>query len=167
MSKLYLIGSLRNDAIPAIGAKLRTLGYDVFDDWYAAGPEADDYWKKYETERGRGYADALKGYAAEHVFHFDKHHLDDASVVVLVLPAGRSGHLELGYSLGRGIPGFILHDNPDRWDVMYRFADGVFHTEEEMYDTLGRFIAENKARETFREQDGTEWEILRTISRGL
>ncbi len=45
---IYLIGSLRNPNIPAIANELRTLGYEVFDDWYAAGPEADDYWKSYE-----------------------------------------------------------------------------------------------------------------------
>lgn len=134
--KLYLIGSLRNEAIPDIGDCLRDIGFEVFDDWHAAGPEADDYWKKYETARGHGYAEALHGYAAEHVFHFDKHHLDDADLGVLVLPAGRSGHLELGYLIGSGKPGFILHDDPDRWDVMYRFAAGVFFSESEMYIEL-------------------------------
>ena len=40
---------------------------EVFDDWYAAGPEADDYWKSYEINRGRDYIDALSGRAARHV----------------------------------------------------------------------------------------------------
>lgn len=139
-TKVYLIGSLRNEAIPAIGACLRDIGFDVFDDWYAAGPEADDYWKQYETARGHSYAEALHGHAAEHVFHFDKHHLDTSDMGILVLPAGRSGHLELGYLIGAGKPGFILHDDPARWDVMYRFATQVFHTDGEMYDTLSSFI---------------------------
>jgi hypothetical protein len=138
--KIYLIGSLRNEAIPAIGSCLRDLGYEVFDDWFAAGPEADDYWKQYETARGHGYAEALRGHAAEHVFHFDQGHLDSSDLGVLVLPAGRSGHLELGYIIGQGKPGFILHDNPERWDVMYRFATGVFFTDEELYNELASFI---------------------------
>ena len=143
--KIYLIGSLRNDKIPTIGHNLRGLGYDVFDDWYAAGPEADDYWKKYEADRGRDYAAALQGFAAEHVFAFDQYHLDSSDLGVLILPAGRSGHLELGYLIGKGKPGFILHDNPERWDVMYRFATNVFFSEEEMYDTLGKYIEARKA----------------------
>jgi len=50
---------------------------------------------------------------------------------VLMLPAGRSGHLELGQIMGDRKPGFILLDEDyDRWDVMYRKAvksgGGVF-----------------------------------------
>lgn len=134
--KLYLIGSLRNANIPVIGSNLRDLGFDVFDDWFAAGPEADDYWKQYEEARGRTYNEALTGYAAEHVFNFDRSHLDTADIGVLALPAGRSGHLELGYLIGQGKPGYILTDNPDRWDVMYRFTNGVFQSEGELYEHL-------------------------------
>jgi hypothetical protein len=39
------------------------------------------------------------------------------------MPAGKSGHLELGYAIGSGKRGFVCFDQePDRWDVMYRFA---------------------------------------------
>lgn len=123
---IYLIGSLRNPEIPKIASTLRELTkQQVFDDWYAAGPEADDYWKKYEQEKGHDYKTALKGFAARNVFQFDKTHLSNAESVVLALPAGKSGHLELGWSLGKGKRGYILLDSPDRWDVMYQFADMV------------------------------------------
>jgi len=128
MKKIYLIGSLRNPAIPEIGKVLREVGFEVFDDWYAAGPEADDYWQKYEQNRGHTYAEALKGYAANHVYNFDKHHLDACDIAVLALPAGKSGHLELGYAIGAGKSGYILLDENkpvERWDVMYLFAKGV------------------------------------------
>lgn len=127
---LYLVGSLRNPDIPALGNKLRASGHEVFDDWHAAGPTADDEWKRYETEVGHTYRDALGGYAARHVFDFDRHHLDRCTAGVLVLPAGRSGHLELGYLIGQGKPGFVLMDTPDRWDVMYQFATVAFSEEE-------------------------------------
>lgn len=122
---IYLIGSLRNPEVLVIAGKLRAKGFEVFDDWYAAGPEADDKWKEYEIERGHSYVEALDGYPAEHVFSFDLHHLDRSEATLLVLPAGRSGHLELGYSIGKGKPGYILLDTPDRWDVMYKFATKV------------------------------------------
>ena len=103
-------------------------GVEVFDDWYAAGPEADDYWKKYEQERGRSYDEALEGYAARNVYAFDKRHIDASTDVVLVLPAGKSGHLEFGYSIGQGKKGHILLEpDTDRWDVMYQFATSVQH----------------------------------------
>lgn len=122
--KIYLIGSLRNAEIPKIAAKLRRdTGHEIFDDWFAAGPEADDYWRDYERDKGHGLVDALAGYAARHVFEFDKHNLDDSDAVVLAWPAGKSAHLEFGYCIGQGKPGFILLDGePDRFDVMLNFA---------------------------------------------
>jgi nucleoside 2-deoxyribosyltransferase len=133
MPKVYVIGSLRNPKIPEIANKIREAGFEVFDDWYAAGPEADDKWKEYERGRGRDYIEALGGHAATHVYEFDKRHLDSADAVVLALPAGKSGHLELGYSLGTGKPGYILlEEGNDRWDVMYKFADGVYDSTERL-----------------------------------
>lgn len=123
---IYLIGSLRNPGIPEIGNYLRSLGYDVFDDWFSAGPIADDAWRDHEKAKGRPYTEALCGYHAEHVFKFDLYHLNRSDIGLLVLPAGRSGHLELGYLIGRGVPGYILLDNIERWDVMYKFAKGVY-----------------------------------------
>jgi hypothetical protein len=136
LRSIYVIGSLRNPEIPTIGNAIRQLGYDVFDDWYAAGPTADDSWKEYEQSRGNDYRAALNGRAARHVFEFDKHHLDRCDAGLLVLPAGRSGHLELGYMLGTGKSGFVLMDNPDRWDVMYQFAHGVFFNLQDLLAAL-------------------------------
>ena len=138
LKSIYLVGSLRNKEIPNVARELRKLGLDVFDDWFAAGPEADDYWKEYEIGKGKSYKEALRGYAAQHVFQFDKHHLDRVDAAILVLPAGRSGHLELGYVAGSGKPTFILLDDAyidtGRFDVMYNFATAVFENKEEMIE---------------------------------
>ena len=128
---IYLIGSLRNPEVPKLAQWLRDYGFDVFDDWYAAGPEADDYWRKYEIDRGHDQVEALHGLAAEHVHSYDDFHLNRADLGILMLPAGRSGHLELGQVMGAGKRGYILLDEDyDRWDVMYRKAiqsgGGVF-----------------------------------------
>ena len=137
---IYLIGSLRNPEIPVIGNYLRSLGLEVFDDWFAAGPIADDSWQEYETGRGHSYKEALKGYAAKHVFDFDLHHLNRADTGVLVMPAGKSGHLELGYLRGQGKPVYILFDKEtERYDQMYQFAEEVFFNKEE----LGRALCES------------------------
>ncbi len=134
--KVYLIGSLRNPEVPKMAKKIRELGFDVFDDWYAAGPEADDKWRDYEKARGHTYKEALEGLAADHVYQFDLKHLNDCDIAVLSLPAGKSGHLEFGYVIGKGKKSYILIDNPERWDVMYKFADGVFHDFEELEEEL-------------------------------
>jgi hypothetical protein len=141
---IYLIGSLRNPKIPKIASRLRAEEFEVFDDWYAAGPEADDKWRDYEKGRGRTYLEALDGLAAKHVFEFDMYHLCRATVGLLVLPAGKSGHLELGWLLGFGRPGYILLDSPDRWDVMYQFASGVYDS----LDVLVNRLRLNRAEDS-------------------
>lgn len=137
MKSVYIIGSLRNEKIPQVGNLLRDNGYDAFDDWYGAGHEADDKWRDYENLRGRSHKDALFGYAAKHVFAFDLHHLNRCDLAVLVMPAGKSGHLELGYFVGLGKPGFIYFDAvPDRYDVMHQFATDIFSSDEELIKGL-------------------------------
>lgn len=136
---LYLIGSLRNPKIPELAKRLRKLpDLEVFDDWYAAGEEADDCWKEYEQARGRSYQEALEGHAARHVFEFDKSHLDRATHVLLVLPAGKSGHMEIMYgAYGAKAKAAILLDPEDvRWDVMYQFIPTILSSEEEINDWL-------------------------------
>lgn len=137
IKSIYLIGSLRNENIPLIGDQLRKEGFDVFDEWFSAGPEADDYFKKYHDERGVSYDTALKGYAARHIFEFDKRHLDRCDIALLVLPAGKSAHLELGYAVGKGKTGYIYLDKiPERYDIMYQFSNGVFLELNELIEEL-------------------------------
>lgn len=137
MKSVYLIGSLRNEKVPQVGNLLRANGYDAFDDWYGAGHEADDKWRDYENIRGRTHREALFGYAARHVFEFDQRHLDRCDLALLVMPAGKSGHLELGYFVGKGKPGFIYFDGvPERYDVMHQFATDIFTSDEELLKGL-------------------------------
>lgn len=142
MSKplIYLIGSLRNPEIPYIALALEKIGVEVFADWHEAGPEADSYWREGEMLKGITYKEALKGWTSQHVFSFDKKHLDRSNIGVLVLPAGKSGHLELGYVIGQGKPGYILSPpvEYDRWDQMYNFATDICFSVEELKETLKR-----------------------------
>lgn len=134
MTDVYVIGSLRSRHVVEVAQALRSEGLDVFDDWFAAGPEADDFWQSYETARGRTYAEALEGKAAKNVFEFDRKNLDRAKCVVLVLPAGKSAHMEFGRAVGQGKPAFVYFSEgePERWDVMYRFATKVCFTEKDL-----------------------------------
>ena len=127
MKSIYLIGSLGNENIPGIANELEErLEYEVFADWFAPGPDADSYWRAYAKARGMSYQQALNSHAAKHIFEFDKFHIDRCDIGVLVMPAGRSGHLELGYMVGQGKPGFILfEEEPEKWDIMAQFATGV------------------------------------------
>lgn len=136
---IYLIGSLRNPEIPHIGIKLRQHGFEVFDEWWSASEDADSWWQEHERLKGKAYREALYGYHAENVFEFDKKHIDRSDIVVLAMPAGRSGHIELGYAIGSGKPGYVLfEDEPERFDVMYRFCTDVSFSVDDLAETLKR-----------------------------
>jgi len=139
IKSIYLFGSLRNPGVPLLAALLREEGYDVFDDWYAAGPRADDHWMEYEKARGHTFAQALDGFAAHHVFNYDRSHLDRCDAGAMLMPCGKSGHLEFGYMVGQGKPAWILLDKePERFDVMYRFASGVFTASDDLIRAINR-----------------------------
>lgn len=137
---IYLIGSLRNQNVPVFAKELREiLGVEVFDDWFSPGPQADDFWRDYEKLRGSSYKQALSNWAGKHIFEFDKFHIDRLSTGVMYMPAGKSGHLELGYMLGQGKKAYILFDQePERWDVMYQFATGIYFDKVELIAELKR-----------------------------
>lgn len=140
MSCLYLIGSLRNERVPQLAKKLRAASphTEVFDEWYSAGPHADDCWKEHQQFKGLSYQEALEGHAARNVFAFDKRHLDRSTHALLVLPAGKSGHMEVMYAAyGVGAKTAILLDPDDvRWDVMYQFIPSILESEEEVIEWL-------------------------------
>jgi len=130
---IYLIGSLRNPKVPLVAKELRQHGFDVFDEWYAAGPTTDEDWQRYESIRGRTYKEALAGKHAKDVFEFDLANLKVSDIGVLVLPCGKSAHLELGWMIGQGKQGYILFDKePERYDIMVQFATGIFFDLEEL-----------------------------------
>ncbi len=135
--KIYIVGSLRNKAIPRFANELESLGFEVFADWYAAGPDADDYLRDYAKERGWNYKQTLQSAVARNIFAFDKDHIDQSDIVIMLMPAGRSGHLEIGYSRGKGKLTFILFDaEPERVDIMYQFADELFFSKADLFARL-------------------------------
>ena len=137
MKSVYVIGSLRNSAVPKFANCLRASGFDAFDSWFAPGPHADDYWRDYTKQRGLSYKEALQDWSAKHVFEFDKFHLDRCDMAVLLMPGGKSAHLELGYTVGRGKPGFILFDSvPKRYDIMTRFATDIFFNKVDLINAM-------------------------------
>ena len=137
MRSIYIIGSMRNPRILEVAKALRSIEWDVYEDWHSTGPESDVYWQAYEKARGRTYREALAGYHAQEVFVLDKRHLDRCDATVLVMPAGKSAHLELGYMIGGGKPGYILMDGePETYDVMHNFATAIFGSLDEMLTVL-------------------------------
>ena len=117
--RIYIIGSLRDPDVVYLALRLREAGHDVYDDWYSAGPEADDAWQRHQSAKGVSFKDAIQGPHAQCVIDDDSKWLMWADTVVMV-GSGRSRGMELGWRVGQGAQGFILlHEEPPRWDVMY------------------------------------------------
>ena len=126
--KIYLAGSLRNPEMMEHLHTLQAQDYNVFMDWYAAGPKADDHWREYWQEQDVSYVEALKMPNSINTFNFDKKHIDASDVFIMAAPAGKSAHMELGYAVGKGKVGIYFFPEPpseDRWDVMVQFATHV------------------------------------------
>lgn len=135
--KIYIGGALANPEIVRLTKVLLSEGHDAFSEWYTPGPEADVLWRDYELSLGYDYREALKRPAAQNVFQFDKKHIDESDIFVMVLPCGKSAHLELGYALGRGKKGIIyMPEQPDRWDVMYGFAHRIVYNDTELLEEI-------------------------------
>lgn len=139
MKTVYVIGSLKNWKVIDLSNHLRSQfpGVEIFDSWISPGPEADDYWKKYSKMKGLTYRQALKDWSATHIFEFDKFHLDRSDVVILHMPCGKSGHLELGYAIGQGKRGYVLFDEkPNKYEVPYKLPKYVFTNLKELEKEL-------------------------------
>ena len=142
---IYCIGSLKNHAIPDVALRLREAGHEAFDDWWSSSEDCDDWWQAHERKKGRPYREAIYGYHARNVFEFDKYHLDRCDAGVLIMPAGRSGHAEFGYLVGREKPVFVLFlDEPEKFDVMHLFATAICFSVDELIQELAVFMKRGK-----------------------
>lgn len=162
--KIYLIGSMRNDGITGLAQQIRALNVEVFDDWMSPGPEADDFWQAYEKFRGRSYKEAINGHHAKTVFTFDHAHLSQADAVILLMPAGKSAHMELGWAIAKGKRAYVLFDKePERYDIMYRFVyetgGDIFFNEKDLLNELKVYIG-NGVSSGERPEERYTWQPL-------
>lgn len=82
----------------------------------------------------------LQDERVQKAFREDKQWLDWADAVLLILPAGRSAHLEAGYAKGRGKLLVIWQAAFPRgeFETMYGFADLITNDPLEVVDFLRR-----------------------------
>ena len=137
---VYLMGSLANPNIPFIGNRIRSLGFEAIDDWWACGPISDSYLKHYAKIRGLNYKQTLQTHAAKHVYEFDKGLIDKADIGVLCMPSGKSAHMEFGYFIGTGKPGYVLFEKePARIDIMYQLSGNLCFSIDELVKELKKY----------------------------
>jgi hypothetical protein len=62
-------------------------------------------------------------------------------MIIMLMPCGKSGHLELGYARGCGKPGYVLFPKePKRIDVMYQFATDLFFNTNDLIKELKKVM---------------------------
>lgn len=125
--KLYVASSWRNPRLDGVFAGLRAAGFECYDfratnrsfNWAQIDPSwdrANPVLSAADNQR------ALRAPVALEAFANDHGGLDWADAGVLVMPCGRSAHLEAGYLLGQGKPVFILLADDERPDLMHLLA---------------------------------------------
>lgn len=140
MKRIYVASSWRCEHQPAVIAALKREGYDVYDfrhpepgnegfHWSAIDPT----WKGWQPE---AFREALNHPVAQNGFLLDMDALVTADATILVMPCGRSAHLELGYAAGAGqITGVLLNGECEP-ELMYKMADFIALDIEEVLSKL-------------------------------
>jgi nucleoside 2-deoxyribosyltransferase len=138
--RIYVASSWRNEKQPSVVEALRAAGHDVYDFRHPQPgnegfhwSEIDPAWRQWTPERFRN---ALADPIADRGFGFDVQALAGCDACVLVLPSGRSAHLELGYAAGAGKPTFVLMLGPDEPELMYKLCDRVCLSIDEVVASL-------------------------------
>lgn len=139
--KLYVASSWRNPDQPAAVQKLREAGYDAYDfrnpspgDQGFAWSEIDPLWQGWSTSEFR---DALGSPIAARGFGKDMQALRACDACVLLLPCGRSAHLEAGWAAGAGKPVIVVLSLPFEPELMYLACTSVCINLEAAIEALG------------------------------
>jgi len=95
--------------------------------------EIDSKWKDWTP---RQFRKALDHQMAADGFNHDRCALEESDATVLVLPCGRSAHLELGYACGSDQATYVLMTEPQEPELMYKLCDGVVTSVDELASRL-------------------------------
>lgn len=127
--KLYVASSWRNTKHPEVVRRLHEEGHDVYDFrnpapgnngfcWSQCDPHPPSEWSIEDYRR------VLQSKRAQEGFGLDMAALETCDACVLVLPCGRSAHLELGWAVGAGKRAFVLCESVDEPELMYLMCPG-------------------------------------------
>jgi nucleoside 2-deoxyribosyltransferase len=138
--RIYVASSWRNKRLDEVVAALRGAGHQVYDfredgDSGAAfnWSDIDPQWQQWSPEEFR---DNLEDPIAARGFNRDMDALANSEALLLVLPCGRSAHLELGYAIGARKPTVLLLADGQEPELMYKAVDELCL---EMEEVLSHF----------------------------
>ena len=151
MPKIYVASSWRNQRHKAVVAAIRDARFDVYDfrnvstafGWHEIDPE----WRNWQWG---GFRQGLEHPLAEGCFESDLEAIEKCDGCVLLLPCGKSAHFEFGFAAGMGKAGFILLDGQCEPELMYKMADKICLSIEELIDELSCFFLLDLDADTLR-----------------
>lgn len=127
MSKIYVASSWRNNYQQDVVRALRGAGHEVYDfknprpnDYGFQWSEIDPDWQDWNTIE---YFECLKHPIADSGFASDMNALSECDVCVLVLPSGRSAHIEAGFAAGAGKKLIVMIPEKIEPELMYKMTD--------------------------------------------
>lgn len=148
MARLYVASSWRNTYYPDVLAHLRAAGFDCYDfrnpapgNYGFAWSQIDPAWQTWTPEQFRA---ALEHPIATHGLGHDVAGLFGCDACVLVMPCGRSAHLEAGHALGAGKPTIVYVPEPCEPELMYGMCHGIAVTLDELVTKLNMHLSARK-----------------------
>lgn len=141
MARIYAASSWRNPKQPTVVTALRGAGHEVYDfrnpfngkqgfSWREIDPD----WQGWSAARYREllttHPIAASGYIS------DLRAMEWADTCVLILPCGRSAHLEAGWFTGRGKRCMILTQDGEEPELMALLATDICISLDEVIERL-------------------------------
>ena len=127
--KIYLASSWKNQYFDKVFISLRNEGYEIYN---FRNPSPNNYgfsWSKIDQEWKRwniiDYLRILDNPLCNDAFKLDFEAMNWADTCILLLPSGRSAHLEAGYMKGQGKQTYVYIPEYDTPDLMYKLCDNV------------------------------------------
>lgn len=128
--RVYVASSWRNAMQPGVVAALRLWDHEVYDFRHSGPDDCGFSWDQidpnWQAWSARQYVDKVrKDPLARSGFDLDRAALDWCDTCVLVLPSGRSAHLEAGYAAGQGKRVLVyITDGCFEPELMYLLCSG-------------------------------------------
>lgn len=150
MARIYLASSWRNADQPATVETLRRVGHKVYDFRNAdygpdlpkmgcggfAWSEVDPDWQSWDAAT---YREKLKHPRSRQGFRADFDAMKWCNVCILLLPCGRSAHLELGWCAGQGKRTIIWTRDGEEPELMALMATDICISKDEVLRKLGKY----------------------------
>ncbi|GAJ21405.1 unnamed protein product [marine sediment metagenome] len=146
--KIYIASSWKNQVkVLALAKRLEVEGFEVDAFCRATNKRYAFHWSEFVDDEfdltKYDAIDFLDDPKVQRAFKEDKKWLDWSDTVIMLMPCGRSSHIEAGYAKGQGKLLYIYGEFvKGEFDVMYGFANGLYRTTQ-----LDGLIQELKTKE--------------------